>query len=396
MQIPITVRQRQFLESQAWGSIFRGGVGSGKTHIMCIKAALNALNGRRQLIVSFSYPMLRDVVRVTMGEVLSKLQLKEGEDYSLNKSEMTWLVRGTEILMRSGDKPDSLRGLNVHDVLIDEAREFPSRSIFDILIGRMRNAEDSSWSACTTPNGKDWLYRIGEEHKSEVEVFTQSTLENPFIPKSYMRHLLKTYTGLFSAQEIRGEVIEFVGEVIDPSQFKLIDQYPVTDGVRYWDLAFATKKRSDWSVGALCTTTKAGEFIIADIVRLRAQYPDLKETIVRTALSDGPQVKIGLEDVGAQRAVIDDVARDRRLANYVITARRPTGTKLARAMPWVSRTKLGNVKVVMGPWLDEFRSECASFRADMTHPHDDQVDAVSGAWHVLNNNLTARGMRLRI
>ena len=141
IRIPVSERQRDFLESNSWGTVYRGGIGSGKTFVMCIRAALRALMGRRQLIVSFSYPMLRDVVRVTMGEVLEKMEVK----YRLNKTEMTYYVGKTEILMRSGDAPDSLRGLNIHDFSIDEARQFTNRDIFDILIGRIRNSEDASW-----------------------------------------------------------------------------------------------------------------------------------------------------------------------------------------------------------------------------------------------------------
>jgi len=394
VRIPITERQRDFIESDTWGTVFRAGIGSGKTVVLCLRAALKAMQKRRQLIVSFSYPMLRDVVRVTMGEVLVKLGMMEGTDWTLNKMEMCYNLKGTEILMRSGDAPDSLRGLNVADFHIDEARQFVSRDIFDILIGRIRTEEDSSWSACTTPNGRDWVWRIGEKNDN-VSVITQSTMENPFLPQAYIDHLLEMYTGVFAEQEIYGKVVEFIGEVIDPSGFRLCGPVAMSQGVRFWDLAFAQKKTSDWSVGAKCTSVN-GEFIIADVVRVKAKYPDLKELIVNTALADGPGVKIGLEDVGAQRAVVDDVARDKRLSRFIIAARRPMGTKLARAMPWVSRIKLGGVKVSGGPWLDDFRAECAAFRADGTHPHDDQIDAVSGAWHVLMTTQTATSRRIKI
>ena len=390
VRIPVTERQQDFITSETWGTVFRGGIGSGKTFVMCLRAALRAMRKRRQLIVSFSYPMLRDVVRVTMGEVLEKLGVK----YRLNKTEMTYTLDGTEILMRSGDSPDSLRGLNVHDFSIDEARQFPNRDIYDILIGRIRNSEDASWSACTTPNGKDWLYLLSDGMKN-VETITQTTIENPFLPENYINRLLEMYTGAFAEQEIYGRIVEFKGEVIDPSTFNTIGSFAVSNGVRFWDLAFADKKRSDYSVGAKCCLS-GSQFTIADIVRVKTKYPDLKELIINTALSDGPGVKIGLEDVGAQRAVVDDVARDRRLANYVITARRPMGNKLARAMPWISRTKLGDVCVFQSAWLDDFKAECAAFRVDMTHPHDDQIDAVSGAWHVLMTTQTARSGRIRI
>lgn len=389
----VTNKQREFLESTSWGTIFLSGVGGGKSLILCVKSIVNALRGRRQLIVSFSYPVLRDVILTTMLKVLDMLCLKQGEDWILNRTEMSIRIRGTEILMRSGDNPDSLRGLNISDVFIDEAREFHDRKLFDILIGRIREEKDSSWSICTTPNGRDWVYHLSMS--DNVKLITQTTMENTFLPQSYIQHLVETYSGVFADQEIYGKVVDFVGEVIDPSTFRMISPLSVSEGIRYYDLAFADKKKSDWTVGALCLISGV-HFTIADIVRVKAKYPDLKELIVRNALADGTGVKIGLEDVAAQRAVVDDLARDKRLMNYVIVAQRPIGTKLARAMPWISRAKLGEVQVVNSHWTQEFFAECAAFRADMTHPHDDMIDAVSGAWHTLMSSQTARTARIRI
>jgi len=391
--IKITPKQQDFIASTTWGTVFRAGIGSGKTFVLCLKAIINALNGRRQLMCSFSYPMLRDVVAVTMHEALDKMGLIESRDFTYNKSDHAYRIRDTEVLLRSGDAPDSLRGLNMHDALIDEGRQFGDRAIFDIIVGRLRNASDSRWAIATTPNGNDWVATLSVT--AGVTLITQTTLENPFLPTEYIQHLLETYTGVFAEQEIYGRIVEMVGEIIDPTCFKYVPTFSISEGVRYWDLAVTDKKTSDWSVGALCLMS-GGDFCLADIVRVKSKYPDLKEIIINNAIADGRGVKIGLEDAGQQRAVIDDLARDRRLANYVITARRPLGTKLARALPWISRAKLGGMKVCYGAWLDDFRAECASFRADMTHPFDDQIDAVSGAYTVLANTQTARGVRIHL
>ncbi len=390
-RLRITSKQKQFITSTSWGTIFMAGIGSGKTYILCIKAALGAIDGRRQLIVSYSYPMLRDVVTVTMAQALAILGLRESKDWTFNKSDHTYNVRGTEILLRSGDAPDSLRGLNIHDASIDEARMFSSGAIYDIIVGRLRNAADSRWSIATTPNGKDWVSELMA--KEGVTVIRQSTLENPFLPQEYIDRLLETYSGAFARQEIYGEVVEMKGEIIDPSKFKFIAPISVTEGIRYWDLAFADKKSSDWSAGALCLIS-GPRFTVADMVKVRAKYPDLKELIINNALADGPGVRIGLEDVAAQRAVIDDLARDKRLARFVIAASRPQGTKLARAMPWVSRAALGDIQVVNAHWTQDFLQECASFRADMTHPHDDQIDAVSGAYAALSSVFRVSSQRI--
>ena len=94
--------------------------------------------------------MLRDVVQFTMAEELPKFGLLEGRDYTFLRAEHTIRLFGTEILLRSGDRPDSLRGLNVDDFAIDEAREFKDSSIFEIMIGRLRKSKDGQWFIATT------------------------------------------------------------------------------------------------------------------------------------------------------------------------------------------------------------------------------------------------------
>jgi predicted phage terminase large subunit-like protein len=58
----------------------------------------------------------------------------------------------------------------------------------------------------------------------------------------------------------------------------------------------------------------------------------------------------------------------------------PTGSKEVRAQPVAARAEAGEVKLVAGPWIDEFLSELASFPEGL---HDDQVDALSGAFSAL-------------
>jgi len=393
--VSVTEKQREFLESKDPLTVFRGGIRSGKTFIGCLKAIVNALAGRKQLVISVDYTQSRDVIVPTFRQVLPTMGLVEGEDYVVNKSDMDLILHGTYIHMRSAERADRLRGISAADAMIDEARDIRGgRDLYNVVIGRLSDAADSQVYITSSPSGKDWVWSLSEERHAKV--IKQTTYENPFLSDEYIQRLEEQYAGAFADQEIRGDIIELVGEIIDPSWFITTQYIQPSEGVRFWDLAFSDKKTSDWSVGTLCHRTKDGIFVIDDIVRLRAQYPDLKETIIKTAISDGRGIRIGLEDVAAQRAVIDDVARDSRLKFHVIVAQRPVGTKMARAMPWVSRAKLGQVRMAAAPWNDAFRAECAGFRADDTHEHDDIIDSVSGAFGVMATHSSARTANVRL
>ena len=55
-----------------------------------------------------------------------------------------------------------------------------------------------------------------------------------------------------------------------------------------------------------------------------------------------------------------------------------TGAKEVRANPVSSAAEAGNVKIVAGPWNSELLDELEGFPGEGLH--DDQVDAISGAF----------------
>lgn len=392
-RIKISPKQGKFLRSTTRGTVFRAGIGSGKSRILCYKSILNCLRGRRELIVSFSYPMLRDVILHTLKESLPLFGLKEFLDYNINKSDMVVNIRGHEILLRSGDSPDSIRGLNCHDFFIDEARNFKDDETFLICLGRIRECEDATWSISTTPRGKDWVHALSET--SGVTLIVQKTIENPFLPQSYIDDLRLRYPTKFLAQEMDAEIVEMGAGVIDPAWFRYVDRLECRDGVRAWDLAVSIKTSADYTAGALCSIID-GKFYIRNMIHGKFEYPDLKRKIIAAAQADGVDTIISLEQAGQQQGYIDDLKKNTpELLPYAIKSRVPDGDKLNRALPWITRAEGGSVYLVRGPWNKAFEDECRDFSADMSHLHDDQIDAVSQAFSLLSRNTVVHTGRVK-
>ena len=111
-RIKVSHKQRQFLSSVKRYVVYRGGIGSGKTRILCYRAILNALSGRKELVVANTFTQLRDVVLATFIEVLPLFDIKEFTDYIVNKSDMDIIIRGTYIHLRSAEQDEKLRGIN--------------------------------------------------------------------------------------------------------------------------------------------------------------------------------------------------------------------------------------------------------------------------------------------
>lgn len=383
MAIPVSKKQWTFLQSRKRNVIYRGGIRSGKTWILCYKAIEMALQSRRFCIVSFSYPMLRDVVMHTMKEILT---VQAPYPHRFLSSDKICMINNTEILFRSGDQPDTLRGLSLDGFGIDEAREFKTREIYDIMIGRLSNSADAQAYITTSPKGKNWAWEL--ERQPDTEVIIQRTEENPFLPREYIERIKRSYTTQFQKQELGADIVEFGTGIINPEWFIVIDSMPLpVDGAaRFWDLAVSIKTSADFTAGALCSLQNE-KFYIHDMIHAKMEYPDLRQKIIQTAQQDGEHVEICIEEAGQQRGFIDDLKRLPELRNYIIRSVRPDGDKLNRAIRWASRAQLGNVYCVRGIWNRPFFDECNSFTANDSHEHDDQIDSISGAYqHIANQN----------
>jgi PBSX family phage terminase large subunit len=203
-KIQLYPRQDDFFRCADRFAAFIGGIGSGKTFVGCLWAILQAQPGTLGLVIAPTYPMLRDVAWRTMLDI--------GRDAITNigKAEMTLTFRGGgEVLFRSADNPDRLRGPNIHYALMDEAALCP-RETWDITIGRLRaGGKAGPVRVVTTPKGRNWLY----ERQNEMTIFKAATRENPYLDPEFIRSLETSYTGNFARQELHGEFVAFEGLV---------------------------------------------------------------------------------------------------------------------------------------------------------------------------------------
>jgi PBSX family phage terminase large subunit len=204
-EITLYPTQDDFFLCQDRFTAFIGGIGSGKSYVGALKGIHNSRPGTYGLVVSPTYPMLRDATLISYLELLGPENVIQ-----FNKSEMTLIVPGGGvILFRSADNPDRLRGPNIDWAHIDEGSLCP-RGTWDIVIGRLRGHGGAGpcW-VTTTPKGRNWLY----ERQGEMTIFRASTKDNPYLSPEFVQSLERSYTGNFARQELYGEFVAFEGLV---------------------------------------------------------------------------------------------------------------------------------------------------------------------------------------
>lgn len=151
--------------------------------------------------------------------------------------------------------------------------------------------------------------------------------------------------------------------------------------VRYWDLAMSSKTSADYTVGLKIGIAENGEYYILDVARARVELHDLHAYIKDVIISDGRDVRQGFEKAGYMTRAIKQLATDRQLSPYQMKSYGVDTDKLTRVLPAAARASLGLVHLVYGDWNRDFLQECVSFP---NGEHDDQVDALSGAWSMLH------------
>lgn len=162
---------------------------------------------------------------------------------------------------------------------------------------------------------------------------------------------------------------------------RVVDACPrVVRVVRYWDKA-GTAKKGCFTVGTKMGLCLDRSFVVMDVKRGRWEAAERERVIRSTAIMDGKDCIIGLEQEpgsGGKESAQNSV---RNLAGFRIVVDRPVGDKEYRADPYAVQMNGGNVALLQGLWNRAYIAELQYFPFGT---YKDQVDSSSGAFALLN------------
>lgn len=176
------------------------------------------------------------------------------------------------------------------------------------------------------------------------------------------------------------------GTMFRSEWFNVVDvPPPCKEIVRYWDFAATEESQRDpdpdWTVGLKLGEKQDGGWVILDIQRGRWRSDRVEQRAKITAEVDGPEVPIWIEqEPGASgKAEVLHYKRD-VLPRFEVHGHAPADSKAIRARVPASKCEAGLVDIVRGPYLAEFFDEADDFPPEDDAGHDDQIDALSGAF----------------
>lgn len=252
-------------------------------------------------------------------------------------------------------------------------------------LGRNPGIPARLWSASNPGGtGHDWVKRrfIGRDN------FYPALLEdNPFIATGYEMSL-KMLDPVTHRQLRFGDWdVSIEGDFFKRTGAAFYDVRPkdtMMRQVRFWDCAgteAGSGKDPDYTVGLLLGEYN-GEYYACDLVRGQWSPSDVERVQAVTAQRDGVNVDVYEEEEpgSSGKAIIAHKARD-VFRGYPYRGVRTSGDKITRAKPVAGAWDNGLIKLPKGAaWVDDFLHELVSFP---NGGHDDQVDALSGAFNQL-------------
>jgi PBSX family phage terminase large subunit len=202
-------RQMRFVKDTARFPAYVGGIGSGKTFAGAVKVLARLDRRELGMVAAPTYSMLRDATQRTLLGLMDRT----GITYERHKAEGAIRIpaSGHEIIFRSLDDPEKVRGPNLNYAWVDEG-SLVDRMAWSIVKGRVRvGVNPQAWLTCT-PKGRNYVWEEWERDANpDHPLYRVRTDENPELPEGFAESL--GYTGVFAAQELGGEFVAFEGLV---------------------------------------------------------------------------------------------------------------------------------------------------------------------------------------
>lgn len=269
----------------------------------------------------------------------------------------------------------------------DELTQF-TESQYTYLFSRLRKLEGVKvplrMRSASNPGGigHEW---VKQHFITENRTFIPARLEdNPHIDRVEYEKSLEQLDPVTRAQLRWGDWdILPGGNKFKREWFEIVEDAPRNmRRVRFWDIAATEPKEGedpDWTVGVLMGV-KFPFFYILDVQRFRENPGVTEDRIVQTAIMDGREVAVRMEqEPGASgKTLIHHFAM--KLMGFDFIGKPATGSKEVRANPVSAAAYNGYIKLLRGPWISDYFNEICPFPYGS---HDDQVDGTSGAFEEL-------------
>ena len=375
--------QKDALSHDARFKVIAAGRRCGKSHLAAVSLILAALDGKpgKVFYVAPTQGIARDVMWFSLFDIAGDLISWS----NVNNLEMD--IAGNRIHLKGSDRPDSLRGVSLKHLVLDEAA-FIKPDVFNNILRPALSDRMGSCIFIGTPEGRNWFYDLyeGAGEWEDYERWHLTTYDNNFVARSEIEHAKRTLPRWSFNQEYMASFDAQGSEYFNEEDFDIVEAGPKREGdyfisidlAGFRDAGIKKNKRRDNSAIAITFVDDEGHWWVTDIQHGQWSLNDTANRIFRAVEKYKP-VSVGIEKGIAQQAVMqplqDQMRREGRVFNIELLTH--GNQKKQDRILWALQGKAQNgmIHLKKGKWNADFLDEAIQFPSKMTH--DDMIDALS-------------------
>ena len=384
LNIDLHPAQLQIFNSKKRFKIVAAGRRFGKSYLSAWLLLINAIQSESKDVfyVGPTFQQAKDIMWAMLKDLGKDLIAQAHE----NTAVLT-LINGRKIYLKGSDRPDTLRGVGLAYVVLDEYASMKPQVWEQIIRPTLSDVQGGALFI-GTPAGKNHFYELYKDafDDDDWDAFQFTSTDNPFIPDSEIKAASKTMSSMSFRQEFEASFETNSGGIfkeewfqkaeepeegsyviaVDPAGFESIEKERNLKRSRLDETAIAIVKidRDKWWV--------------KDILHGRWNVKETAKKILSSAMKV-ESATVGIETGSLRNAILPYLEDEMRIAGRWITIveLRHGGKKKTERITWALQGRMEHGQVSFNDKKDwkEFLGQLNDFPNHLAH--DDQLDALA-------------------
>jgi predicted phage terminase large subunit-like protein len=387
LNVKLHPKQLEVFNDQHRFKVIAAGRRFGKSRLAAWTLLIEALKSKEKDVfyVAPTFQQAKDIMWGMLKELGHEVISAAHE----NTAVLT-LVNGRKIYLKGSDRPDTLRGVGLAYVVLDEYADMKANVWEQIIRPALADVQGGAMFI-GTPKGRNHFYEIfklGESGRNEEwTAFHYTSYDNPLIPKKEIEAAKESMSSFAFRQEFMSSFEAASRDLFKPEWVEFDEEEP-KDG-RYFiavDLAGFINvdkesgnknKKLDETAIAVVKVHQEGWWV-ADILHGRWDIEETCNQIIRAVVKYEPTA-VGIEKGSLKNATMPYLTDLMRKYNRYFRIDEVThgNQKKTDRIVWALQGRFENSKVKLnfGDWNNEFIDQLVNFPNSQLH--DDLVDALA-------------------
>jgi predicted phage terminase large subunit-like protein len=378
--------QKEVFNDNTRFKVVAAGRRCGKSRLAAWTMIIRALQAERCTV--FYVAPTQGQARDIMWSLLEDLVHPILESKHVNNMEMK-LINGSRILLKGADRPDTMRGVSLEYLVMDEYADMKQQVWEEILRPALADRKGDALFI-GTPKGRNHFYDLfvyaDKADDESYQAWHYTSYDNEKLDPDEINLAKKSMSSYAFRQEFMASFEALGSEIFkddwvkfDSEEPDVGDYYIAIDLAGYVDTSSPSKKNKRLDNTSICVA-KVNEhgWWIADIIYGRWTLDETAEKIFKAVDKYRP-ISVGIERGIAKQAVMSPLQDLMRRTNRFFRVEELTHgnqNKVDRIV-WAlqGRFEHGTITLKEGEWNNEFLDQLFQFPNHLVH--DDLVDSLA-------------------